>query len=833
MVAVVLGLLLRVALAEHSIALPTYVIFYPVVFLAAVLGGIWEGILATTLSALVADYFLLGPVGQFTVPSISDIVGLGIFCISGVTVSVVTGLYHRGRERRAACNIEEAVRNASGIVEDAAKQAETVRSQRMRILDVLEPLRATNSSTVSAETVPISRESHAALHESRLPALDQARFRASLRMTVALPFMAALILAGAALWAAYNLNASLQRVDHTNQVIAQSQLLLRLLVDMETGERGYLVTGNDKFLQPYQEASKVVDTEYQKLYLLVADNPPQQTRLVKLHGNLQHWQGYAEQVIALRRAGGAYSDLSINLAGKGEVDEIRDQIAGFQSVEEHLRDERNRMAHRDWRLVAAICILLGLGVGSGLAIFTLRRMEAISDSFEKSRRGLAESERRWVTTLASIGDAVMAADSDGRVTFLNPVATALTGWQPEDALGQPIQNVFHIVSEQTQAPAEDIVSSVLKDGRASALANHTALLAKDGREIPIADSAAPILDSHGAMVGVVLVFRDVTERRRAENVLKATVQRFHVILSNLYSGILLVTNEGRIEFANPAFCEMFDLKESPAELTANFDSEKVIAKIDTAYENPKEAVLRVREIVRQGQSILSEEVSMQNGKMFLRDYVPLTVDGKSYGRMWVHTDITALKRGEAALRESRAKLAAALASMTDSVTITDAEGRFVEFNDAFAAFYRFKNKAECARNFAEFVSIFDVFMANGEPAPPEMWAVPRALHGETVTSTEYTLRRKDTAETWVGGYSFAPIRGHDGAIIGSVVTARDITEAKQAEKERQIAIDFLGMVNQSRGTADLLKEGNNLLPGAIRLRGGRHPAVRWGRFSIL
>jgi PAS domain S-box-containing protein len=647
-VAVMLALLLRIALAEDSISLPPYVTFYPIVFLAAVLGGISEGVLATALSASLADYFLLEPVGRFAIRSTSDLVGMVIFCVSGITVSVVTGLYQRRLEKRVASKIEAATLNNLGKAEKAA---------------------------VSSGALPIGPGLQGADDESRLPTLDQAGFRASLRGTIAFPFIAALILAGAALWAAYNLNASLQWVDHTSQVIGQCQRLLQLTVEMETGERGYLVTGNDVFLRPYLEASKVVDSEYRKLYLLAADNPPQQARLEKLHDNLHHWQGYAERMIALRRAGGAYADLDANLAGKGEVDEIRNQIAGFQSVEEHLRDERNHIAHRDWHLVAAVCIVLGLGVGFGLAIFTLRRMDVIANSFEKSRRALAESERRWMITLASIGDAVIAADSDGRITLLNPVAAALTGWQSEEALGQPIHKVFYILNEQTHAPAEDIVYRVLTEGRTFELANHTVLLAKDGREIPIADSAAPILDRDGAIAGIVLVFRDVTEQRRADD----------------------------------------------------------------------------------------------------------------------------------ALRESQAKLEAAMASATASVIITDAEGRFVDFNDAFATFYRFKSKAECARSFAECASIIDVFLPGGEPAPREMYAIQRALRGETATDAEYTFRRKDTGESWIGSLSFGPIRDKDGAIIGSAVTSREITEAKRAEEERQIAIDFLEIVNQSWGSRDLLQ----------------------------
>ncbi|HXV19362.1 MAG TPA: EAL domain-containing protein [Desulfuromonadales bacterium] len=134
------------------------------------------------------------------------------------------------------------------------------------------------------------------------------------------------------------------------------------------------------------------------------------------------------------------------------------------------------------------------------------------------------------------------------------------------------------------------------------------------------------------------------------------------------------------------------------------------------------------------------------------------------------------------LRESRAKLDAALNSMTDAVFISDGLGRFIDFNDAFATFHRFRNKDECAKTFAEYPDILDVFMANGEPALPEQWAVPRALQGETATNAEYTLRRKDTGETWVGSYSFAPIHDNDGKIVGSVVVGRDITELKRAEE---------------------------------------------------
>jgi PAS domain S-box-containing protein len=141
------------------------------------------------------------------------------------------------------------------------------------------------------------------------------------------------------------------------------------------------------------------------------------------------------------------------------------------------------------------------------------------------------------------------------------------------------------------------------------------------------------------------------------------------------------------------------------------------------------------------------------------------------------------KLAEDEVAVNRRKLEAALASMTDAVFISDALGRFIEFNDAFATFHKFRSKEECARTFAEYPDILDVYLPNGELAAVEQWAVPRALRGETATNAEYSLRRKDTGETWVGSYSFAPIRDKGGEIVGSVVAGRDITASKRAEEE--------------------------------------------------
>src|SRR5262249_38809354 len=134
---------------------------------------------------------------------------------------------------------------------------------------------------------------------------------------------------------------------------------------------------------------------------------------------------------------------------------------------------------------------------------------------KQAEEALRAEKARLFTTLVSIGDAVIVADAESRVTMMNPVAHALTGWK-EEAMGRPLGEVFRIINEQSRQPVESPVSRVVSEGMVVGLANHTVLVAKDGSDIPIDDSAAPIKDGQGRITGVVLVFRDVTERRRAE-----------------------------------------------------------------------------------------------------------------------------------------------------------------------------------------------------------------------------------------------------------------------------------------------------------------------------
>src|SRR4051794_22573180 len=177
-------------------------------------------------------------------------------------------------------------------------------------------------------------------------------------------------------------------------------------------------------------------------------------------------------------------------------------------------------------------IALFIIVSISIALFgglIARARERIARQFDE----LARQREQLAATLRSIGDAVIVTDSKGRITSLNPVAEKLTGWTAAESVGRPLDGVFRIVKEESREPAESPVARVLRDGTVVGLANHTLLIAKDGSERPIDDSAAPVRDAEGRMAGVVLVFRDVTERRQRERQRREAERRKDEVLAVL------------------------------------------------------------------------------------------------------------------------------------------------------------------------------------------------------------------------------------------------------------------------------------------------------------
>jgi PAS domain S-box-containing protein len=319
---------------------------------------------------------------------------------------------------------------------------------------------------------------------------------------------------------AYNLRVLIRgsaRMRQGRETIVEVERALSMLKDAETGQRGYLLTGDPSYLAPHAAATGVLDQHLDRLAVLTSAEPAQQARVARLRTAIEEKCGELDQTIAFKRQGQTDRAVAIVKSGRGKraMDEARALVA---ELTDH---ERQGLARLQVRLDAAggwtfltLFAVTALAIVLLLASWFLARRERA----ERERAGHALAERKaWLsTTLASIGDAVIVTDGRGRVQFINPVATALTGWSEADATGRPLDEVFPIVSELTREPVESPVERVLREGVIVGLGNHTILRARDGTERPIDDSAAPVRSGSEPISGVVLVFRDVTDRRRLE-----------------------------------------------------------------------------------------------------------------------------------------------------------------------------------------------------------------------------------------------------------------------------------------------------------------------------
>ncbi|MFC3532353.1 EAL domain-containing protein [Vogesella facilis] len=314
---------------------------------------------------------------------------------------------------------------------------------------------------------------------------------------------------------------SAQWVSHTHELLHLLARSRGYTLQVELTMQGFRLSGDPAYLQERDAAISSRADSLQQIQRLIADNPQQLQRLAQLRQVLAQRLAIARQVEHLRIAEGeAAANAYLTLA---PLRQTRAITYGLLSAMD--KEERRLLALRDAAYAGARQTLVRTGtlVGGMLVLLLLatyllvRRQMRLT---EEHRRELADSEESLSTTLHSIGDAVLATDNVGRITRMNPVAELLTGWTLAQARGRPVQEVFCIVNEQTRAPAVDPVAAVLVSGRTQALANHTALIARDGSECPIADSAAPIRDGSGELHGVVLVFRDVSDDRRAERIIR-------------------------------------------------------------------------------------------------------------------------------------------------------------------------------------------------------------------------------------------------------------------------------------------------------------------------
>ena len=327
---------------------------------------------------------------------------------------------------------------------------------------------------------------------------------------------------------------------------------------------------------------------------------------------------------------------------------------------------RGSFAVHGFENIAGMVLYLVLSLAIGMIGGAMRTARLRAERAEESQR--AQRDELHVT-LKSIGDAVITTDQHGRVKFLNAVAQRLTGWTQEEAHDLPLESVFKIVNEQSRQPVENPVAKVLQEGKVVGLANHTILIARDGTERPIDDSAAPIRDEQGVLRGVVLVFRDISDRKRAEANVRRAGEQARTILESITDAFCALDRDWRFVYVNRQ-AEVL-LGRSRDDLLGKGHWQEYPATVGTEVDR------NYRRAVSENAAVSFEFYFPPHARWYEVNAYP-SGDGLSvYFR-----DISKRKGAEAALRESEARKSAILETALDCIITVDHEGKVVEFNPA-------------------------------------------------------------------------------------------------------------------------------------------------------
>jgi PAS domain S-box-containing protein len=426
--------------------------------------------------------------------------------------------------------------------------------------------------------------------------------------------------------------------------------------------------------------------------------------------------------------------------------------------------------------VASVGLIVFFGEAMHRAQDRVRREAADRKMAEDAEREQKELLR---VTLASIGDGAITTDNQARVTYLNPVAEALTGWTLSEAAGRPLTSIFRIVNEQTRLPVENPVERVLVEGKIVGLSNHTVLIDKDGAERPIDDSAAPIRDADGRTRGVVLVFRDVTERRKAEQArrrLAAIVESSHdAIISKDLEGIILSWNRGAEQLYGYSAAEVVGGSiallvppDHPDELPAILQRLKQGERIDQ-FET-----VRVR---KDGTRV---DVSINFSPV--RDEA-----GQIIGASKIARDITTTKQVEKVRRQAEAQLHLVTDTMAAPVARCSRDLRYLWVSQPYADWMGRPADQIVGRPIEEIVGP----KAYAQLAP----YFQQVLGGQRVRYEEQ-VNYRGLGQRWIDA-TYTPTFDQAGAVDGWVAVVVDIEDRKRSEANLRRKNERLALVSEA------------------------------------
>jgi len=310
-------------------------------------------------------------------------------------------------------------------------------------------------------------------------------------------------------------NENDQWVKQTYNVMHTSSQLWSTVKDAESSQRGYIITGDSSYLELLHASSKQRDSLLKSLKFAVQKKTLQNNRIFKIDKLIQTRYDCITANIALRQKKGVTAIQAINLGyGRVVMDSLRENFKKFDQEEARLLKEQSLKKEKSFHTIK---VVLFIGVVFIVFIFLLTFLSLIRQiKYRKRNEEALFIQNDWFTqTLISLGDGVITTDVDGVITMINKAACVITGWGMYDAIGEPIEKVFYIINPLTEERTKNPALLALEKKNVVLLEENTMLVKKDGARIYIDDSGAPIHNKEGAIIGAVLIFRDINEKKKA------------------------------------------------------------------------------------------------------------------------------------------------------------------------------------------------------------------------------------------------------------------------------------------------------------------------------
>lgn len=582
-------------------------------------------------------------------------------------------------------------------------------------------------------------------------------------------------------WRAFQTASS--RADETRELQEQTDKLLSSVTDAETSQRGYLLTGDKKYLGPYDKAVNDIPGEMVKLAASASTVPRAARQVENIQAMVHDKMADLKRTIQLRDEAGEEAAMALMRTDEGRVamDDVRAACKSLLSSEYMRLYNLNKASESH-----ANGFLFVVFAGCGGLVFLLWRLGSAVDSVvherEASARNIEESRQLLQTTLDSIGDAVIVTDAAGAIRFMNPVAARLTGWSGAETVRKPLTQVFHIIDDRTREKIHDPFLVAEHQVAAEDLVGHTALLAKDGAEISIESSSAPIRDAAGRAQGSVLVFRDVTARRIAAREL----ERWKQIFSGAAFGMFIAdSRKGVIVDTNPTFAAMH-----------GYSVNELLGKSLQALIPPEctaEFVLALRTAGEKGRHMFEGRHMRRDGTEFpsLID-VTRFYDGKTESLAGYCSDITERKRFEDALKESEERFRTLASALPQLVWSATADG-FIEYvNDVWIAYAGWKSGDE-ARKYVPLFPWKDLLYPEDQEEYFSRWK--QSLRNGSAFEVQARLRRaSDGSYRWFLCRA-VPVRGRHGRTLRWLGGCTDIQQQMDAASQLKLAIQALQQSN--------------------------------------